>query len=348
MRLRPAAFAVLAALTAAPAAAVDTVEVVGEDPVVGKISDVSRDGVTVSRKVSGDETVPANVIQSVEYDGEPAAMKLARTAERNGRTAEAVEQLTDVLKEVGDDKNLAGEVTFLIARAKARAALADASARDDAVKTLEDFRSGFPTHYRFYEGQLWLGKVQAAAGNTGAAKAAFGQLEKSGFTDYEMAAKVAAADAKFTAGDVDGARADYAAVAGMSPKTRGETSRRLAALLGKARVETADGKFDAAIATLDTVITETSAEDTDVQAEAYLRQGDAFAATGSQAKAAVMAYLHVDVIPSLAREQARHAEALYRLSTLWPAVGHADRGAEAAARLRQMYPGSEWTAKLSG
>lgn len=334
---------------AAPAAAVDTVNLRGEQsPVIGTITGVSKDAVTVNRKVSGDQEVPSNEIESVEFDGEPPAMKLARTAERNGRTDEALEKLDDVLGQIGDNKPLRGEVTFLIARAKARRGEADPDSRADAIAALESFASEYRDHYRYYESQLRLGRLHALAGSAAVAQAVFQRLADSPYADHKMAAEVAAADAKFAAGDMAAAKAGYEAVAGQTPNSAGETSRRLAALLGKAKVETAEGQFDAAIATLEEVIRGTSAEDTGVQAEAYLRQGDAYAAKGGTAKAAVMAYLHVDVIPSLARESASHAEALFRLSTLWPAVGHADRGAEAAARLREMYPGSEWTKKLAG
>jgi hypothetical protein len=58
-----------------------------------------------------------------------------------------------------------------------------------------------------------------------------------------------------------------------------------------------------------------------------------------------MSFLHVDVIPSLAQEKDYHAEALYHLAQLWGAVGQPARAAEAAARLEQLYPNSDWARK---
>ncbi|MEO1983980.1 MAG: tetratricopeptide repeat protein, partial [Fuerstiella sp.] len=64
-----------------------------------------------------------------------------------------------------------------------------------------------------------------------------------------------------------------------------------------------------------------------------------------QEKAALMAYLHVDVL--YPGEPAQHAEALLRLSQLWGPGGHKDRAADASTRLTERYPNSQW-AKQSG
>jgi hypothetical protein len=53
-----------------------------------------------------------------------------------------------------------------------------------------------------------------------------------------------------------------------------------------------------------------------------------------------MAYLHTDLLFSAYPEQ--HAEALAALSELWRDADKGDRAAQAAATLKDRYPGSRW------
>ena len=53
-----------------------------------------------------------------------------------------------------------------------------------------------------------------------------------------------------------------------------------------------------------------------------------------------MAYLHVDVL--YPGEPVQHAEALLRLSQLWGPSGHEDRAVDAATRLSEQYPNSQF------
>ena len=62
---------------------------------------------------------------------------------------------------------------------------------------------------------------------------------------------------------------------------------------------------------------------------------------------ALVAYLHVDVIPKLASESQYHAEALLNLATLWNAVSRPDRAGEARDLLMSQYPSSDAARKLA-
>ena len=88
-----------------------------------------------------------------------------------------------------------------------------------------------------------------------------------------------------------------------------------------------------------------SPEDTRVQAEAYLRQGDCLRAQGN-AKEAILAYLHIPVLFS--SEGDLHAESLHHLVTLWEEVGKPERAADARQELETRYPDTEWAKKLGG
>jgi tetratricopeptide (TPR) repeat protein len=122
-----------------------------------------------------------------------------------------------------------------------------------------------------------------------------------------------------------------------------EESLRQEAVLGKARVMIGQKKYDEALKLLEEVIAKAPADDAKVNAEAYLRQGDCLREQGND-KDALLAYLVVDVLFS--SERTYHAEALYRLSSLWDRVGNKGRAEEARDRLKSDYEGSEWTKQL--
>ena len=90
---------------------------------------------------------------------------------------------------------------------------------------------------------------------------------------------------------------------------------------------------------LDEVLTKSAVDEMALQAEAYVRQGECFQAQGKP-KEALLSFLHVDLL--FESEPAQHAEALYNLTRLWRKENRADRADDAAERLNQKYPGSDW------
>lgn len=338
-----------AVLLSQTAFAIDTVYVVDQEKrVAGKITNVTRDAITVTGQVAGETEIPTNKIEKIEFDGEPPELRLVRTVERNGDYEGAIKQYTDLVAKAGNNEALKGEIEFLLARSKGRLGEADAAVRKDGLDALQEYANSHRTHYRYYDAQLLYGQLATIGGDYTRARIAFDTVSKSPFSDYQMAAKVALANALLAEDKVDEAAKLYKEVGATKAGNSREKSQKLAALLGSAKVQSSRKKYDDAIKTLQQVIDQTTAADTAVQAEAYLRQGDAYAASGANAKAAVMAYLFVDVVPSLARESSKHAEALYRLTQMWPLVGQQGRASEAATRLRDLYPNSDWTTKLSG
>jgi len=331
------------------ASAVDTVYLRSSDKrVAGEITEVTKESVTVTPRIGDPTTVPANDIDRVEWDGEPPSLGLARSKELAGQYALALEDYQKAQSEAsaGNDQ-LRTDIAYGIASTIGKMALADPAQHGEAIDKLQAFKDSNSDHYRYYDALLLLGDVQLAMNDDNAAEATFNLVATSKWPDYQMAAKVNIGRVKLARGDVPGARAAFDEVAAMSSSSPAEQSRQFEAMLGQASCLQQQGQNEEAAKILGEVIQKCSASNTRLQAEAYLRQGDAYAAQGQQVKAAVMAYLHVDLIPSLAREKDLHAEALYRLSQLWPALGQPARAEVAAGKLQSEYPNSEWAKKLS-
>jgi tetratricopeptide (TPR) repeat protein len=178
-----------------------------------------------------------------------------------------------------------------------------------------------------------------------AAEESFNSLVASPWLDFQMAGKIGVARVLLSRNDLAGARQAFDEVVNTPTSDDASQERRLEAMVGQANVLQLEQSHEQAVAILEQVIDESGVDDTKIQAEAYLRQGTCLQAMGGDPKAAIMAYLHVDVIPALAKESDLHAEALYHLSQLWNQIGDAARAADAQDRLKTLYPNSEWAAK---
>ncbi len=341
-----------ALLTGPLAEAADIVVHRGQDPQRdgGKITKVTKTSVTVSKQVGGDVTIPSNEIAYIEWDGAPASMRLGRTQLAGGQFDLAIKNLEEAAQAASsaEQTGLQSDIDFLLTTAHARKAISDPTVRPQALEKLETFIRKNKDHYRYYDAQLLLGEVAVLAGNYAKASSAYSDVAQAPWKDYQMAAQVGKGRSLLAQNDLAGAKKEFDAVAMMSPQTDSEKKERLKAMLGQARCLQLQQQYQQAADILEKVIDESSAQDSRLQAEAYLRQGDCFLAKGDDVKKAIMAYLHVDVIPAFSREKDLHAEALYQLARLWNQVSQPQRAAEAAEALRGEYPESPWAKKLGG
>ena len=321
-----------------------------ERPIGGEIKSISKTEVVVFQKVgSKEEKIPANEIISIDWDAEPPEFGLGRGHEDAGNYTQAMEQLIAAAAAAkGADPNVRADIEFYIARIAAKSALADPEQASAATETLKTFVAAHRDNFRIYEAQSLLAEVALRMNDVPAAESAFNALSQAPWSDTKMAGQLGLARVMLSQQNITGARAGFDEVVALEAKLPAEQSRHLQGMLGQARCLQLQMQHAEAIKILEQVIEQAGPEETRTIAEAYLRQGDSLAALGQNAKEAVLAYLHVDVIPALAEEGDLHAEALYQLSKLWNVVGQAARGAEASAKLEQMYPKSEWTKKLGG
>jgi len=329
------------------AADIDTVFRISDPkPVAGEITSATKTEVVVTQKVGNrEEKIPVNDISSVEWKVEPPTLGLARSNEKAGHLSEALTGYQTALG-AAEAKDLKAEVQFLIARTAAKVAQADPTQLPTALEKLKAFVGSNRDHFRFYHAQALLGETALTAGDYVAADGAFQALAQSPWNDYKMAGETGSARSLLAQGKVVDALAIFNTVAGKNVTSKAETARKLEAMLGQARCQQQQSQIDDATKTLQQVVDQTTARDTRLLAEAYVQLGDCYAADGQKNKEAVLAYLHVDVIPALAAHGDLHAEALYHLVKLWPAIGQPARAADAAATMEQEYPNSEWAKKL--
>lgn len=336
----------LACAAGSMASASETINRKRDKPLAGDVTAVSKTEVTIKNSKGDSIKVPANEIQSIAWTGDTPDTGVARSDENAGRYQKAIDGYQKSLQ-AGKSSNAfaKADLEFGIARSSAKLALGEPAKIDDAIKKLDDFGKSQSDHYRYYEAVGLLGQLYAAKGDAIKAKLAFDKLGKAPWKESQMAAKIASGRLLLKENKLDEAAAEYDAVLGMTPEGPVEESQRQEAVLGKARILIAQKKYDDSLKLLDEVIDKAAADDSKVNAEAFLRKGDCLREKGDD-KDALLAYLHVDVL--FASEKPLHAEALFRLSQLWDKVGSKARADDARDRLRSDYDHTEWAKQLKG
>jgi tetratricopeptide (TPR) repeat protein len=335
--------------TSSQVQAIDTVRKKSEDrQVAGEITKVSRTEVVVHQRVGNqDVTVPANDIARVDWTDQPPALGLARSNEGSGNLQEALAGYQEALGAVPSGAaNMKADVEFLLARTSAKIAQQDSSQLPAALEKLKGYVNTHRDFFRYYEAQMLLAETALVAEDYSTATSAFTLLEDAPWQDYKMAGQLGNARTALAQNNLSEAKSIFDQVAGVDPSNDFEKARQLEAMLGQAQCLQRESNYNEATQILEEVISRTGPDDTRLLAEAYIQLGDCFSADGQKIKEALLAYLHVDVIPSLAKHSDLHARALFNLAKLWPAAGQPGRAAEASAKLEQDYPNSEWTQKL--
>jgi tetratricopeptide (TPR) repeat protein len=346
---RSLAAAAVALLLISQASAIDSVKKIGNTPrISGTVKTVTATEVTID--VQGSlQKIPVTEIEAVEFEGEAAEMKLARSALKTGGDQNAIAYLDKIKPETVTKKEIKQDLAFYRAQAQARMALRGAGDVKKAGADVFNFVNGNPDSYHFLQAQEILGELLVADGNVDAALKAFAVLDQSPFDEYKMRAGVARGRALMSQSKFPEALAEFDKVLALpfNPMTQKGTpseSQRFAAVLGKAQCQANTGGFEEAIKELEgNVIPNLSPEESKLQAAAYNTLGNCYNQKPDGKKAALLAFLHVDVLYNIVPSE--HAEALWNLSNLWVDIGKNERGQECLTRLNRMYPGSPWLTK---
>uniref|UniRef100_A0A7C4QQU5 Tetratricopeptide repeat protein n=1 Tax=Schlesneria paludicola TaxID=360056 RepID=A0A7C4QQU5_9PLAN len=314
--------------------------------VAGKITGASKTELTIKPATGDAVAVPANDVAAVDWDEATADLKLGLADENGGRFESALQRITKSKNETSTtNEALKTEFDFLLARVQARQALADPAKRTAAIQQLQAFLKTASNHFRYYDALALIGQLQLANREFDAARSTYEQLAQAPWSDVKLAASIASGRILMGEGKLDEATSAFDAAIRAAGNSPADKARRYEAMLGKARALVQQSKHEEALQVLDEVIEQAPADDSTLQAEAYVLQGHALQALGRN-KDAVLAYLHVDIL--FPREAGYHAESLYHMTRLWKLVQSPERSLDAEAKLQSTYPNSEWTKKLSG
>ena len=313
----------------------------------GRITGISKTELTIQSRAKSKpvKKIPANDIKRVRWDKEPPALNLVRINEQSGLLEKAFQGYTKALKgSGGSNRNLKTDLEFLLARTKAKMALADPTKINDAVNRLEAFRKSNANHFRHYEALDYLVRLYMAKNDYANARTVLNLSARAPWPDYKLAVKIVEARLLLKEDKVALALAAFGAIANRPAQKPDELNRRYEAMLGQATCLQQQKQLAEAVGVLEKIDEQAPPEERRLRAETYVRKGDCLRLMG-KTKEAVLAYLHIEVLFS--GEKALHAESLYQLSQLWVIVEEPGKAAATSAKLQADYPDSKWAQKLA-
>lgn len=316
-----------------------------KDQVTGKITKADKNEIEIKTRKGDVVKIPVNDIKEISWDNDPKALERGLYQEGRGKWDEAAELFKQALSEIPiSNKLLRAEVGYYAMRLEGNKALNDPTTRKAAITKLTKFNDGPNANfYRYYDGVFLLGRLLMADENFAEAKKVYSKLEAAPFDDMKMASQTAQAKIAFLQKDYDKAMSRYQKVIDMPMNSEATKIQHWEAMLGKAQCLELKKQFDESLKLLDTVIANLDASQARILSETYLQKGNCLVQKKNNPQA-IIAYLMVDII--FPKEQA-HAEALYNLTKLWPALNHPQRATKASETLKKKYPNSPWTKKLS-
>lgn len=329
-------------LIAGSTQAFDTIYKIDGSTKSGKITRMSPAAVTMDvNRV--DTEVPLNEVKWIRFDDEPTELTNARRYVIDDNFEDALTELDKIKLADDDPAVIHQDVAFYRAYVKGKLALGGSGTVTEAGTAMAGFVAKYPSSYHIYEASEMVGDLLVAMNRASSAEPYYMRLAQTPWDDYKMRAGVAIGRLKLAQGQYDDAIKQFNVVLGLQVEGKTADRMRLKAQLGRAVCGAAKGQVDPALVEINKIIGTASAEDMEIQAQAYNARGNALLKAG-KTKEALLAFLHVDVL--YAGNPEAHAEALFNLARLWKAVNKDERAAKAAEALRLYYRNSIWAQRL--
>ena len=313
-----------------------------EASLTGTIDQVTKEGVQVKDRAGIATTIPANRIIATQYDDEPMALRVIRTAIDSSQYEDARAQAKGIPAEElsGAREFVAQDAAYGGAFASAQLALSGSREVTLAAAGTEliAFIQRYPESWHFYEANALIGRMLTKMGKFGDAKKYFETLGAAPWDDMKFVGKIALGNILLDEGNVEGAKTAFTEVVDASGDAPGSADQKSFAQIGLARIMASGGDAPGAQKLFQDLIEQSNAENALLQATLYNAIG-AVAEAENRNKDAILAYLHVDLLFASARME--HVEALKHLAALWKKETRPDRAAEAQSQLQEKYGISE-------
>ncbi len=308
----------------------------------GKIEEITRDQVTVSVK-GKNQVYKTNEIAKIIFDDEPINVENARGFIANRQFNMAETELKKIDTSKVKDERVAQDIQYYKAYVSAKMALSGMGDPRAAAKELATAHAAAPQSYHSYEAAQVLGELALALNLPDAATRYFGELAAAPFPELKALAAFRMGEVAMNANNLADARKRFEQIMSVQATDTQMIRLKSMAEVGLVTCDARDGKAPEALAKLQELVQKNDSSDQELFARIYNAQGACYTAM-NQPQQALLAYLRTDLLFSSTPEL--HAEALYRLTQLWPKVGDPQRAAATRQRLTSTYPSSVWSNNL--
>ena len=311
-------------------------------PINGAVTATTPTQVAIEARGTN-QAINANEIRMVVFADEPQELRQGRADAASGKFQKGLDNLKRV-NPAGLDRDLIKrDLQFYLALCEGRLALSVGGDKAKATESMLAFVRAAPTSFHFFDAAQLLGDLAVGQADYESAVKYYGAIaSKAPWPEYQMNASLAEARAWVAQGDFAKAEEKFDSVINAKSDTPETKRQKLLAQVGKGRCLAETSSPEKGIELIEKIIAENDATDGELFGRAYNAHGDCLLKAGDQ-KAALMAYLHVDVL--FYGDSDVHAESLYHLSKLWAAIKKPDRAATARNLLDQRYSGSVWAKK---
>jgi TolA-binding protein len=293
----------------------------------------------VLRVGGSDQSFAVDGIRKIVFDADPGPLSRGRDLVIDDQWVNGLEELKRVDPDSIKSELVRAELMFYRALAEARLALAGKGDRASAARSMVDFLQKNKDNWHFYAANEVLGDLALSLSNYERAVQYYGALANAPFPEFKLRAAYLEGMALLRQEQWDKARQKLGEVAGVTGDTPASARLKRLAQASIAVAQAATGEAAAGLAALEQLLASGDVADTQLFARLYNAQGDCLRAQ-DDIEGAVLAYLHTHLL--YANDPETHAEALFRLSELWPKLQRQERAAEMRAQLEKLYPGNRF------
>jgi len=307
---------------------------------VGTITEISATEVKIVRANSNTPiVVPAFAISATQYNQEPPALGVMRTALAGSRYSAVLEAAQKLDPATIANPFARQDYEFFRAFALGQMALevpGNAENLQKAITASVDFLRTQSRSYHYFPICELAGELHLAAGNRENAFQMYSRLAQAPWPAFPLRANTKLGTIRLEENRLEEAEKFYksALASEDSPEDSQRTKTEAEIGLAKCLIRKGDlQSLQTAIERLDTLSMKIDSENARLQAAIYLALGEAYEAAENP-KEAILAYLHIEILFPSAKTE--YVSALKRLTILWGKVNRPERAAEAERNLAQM------------
>jgi tetratricopeptide (TPR) repeat protein len=304
----------------------------------GEITATTPLGVTLT-KGGVSSKIAAEDIRSVQFAGEPNEFPSARTTLGRGRYDTALETLRKVRREDLARDAVRQELDFLLVSCEGNLALAGQGDLKQAIQSAVQFLSANRTSYHVPEVLELQGDLYQAAGDLATSRKKYETLAKAPAAYYKARSALLVGQLLLTQQKYADALTQFDAALTLAAGDAASGEQRRSASLSRAVSLAGSGKLGEGTALVRQQLQKTALDDPIALAQGYNCLGQCYLVAGDLRQARD-AYLHVDLL--FAAAGGEHAEALFRLASVWKELRQPTRAEDAQLRLSENYPVSRW------
>lgn len=303
----------------------------------GKITRVAPEGVTVDG-----ELVPSEKIRKITIGREPSELTRARADFDAGRYADCLTKLPEIPDQRQDW--LVQDIDFMEAFSKAQISLRGGNiSPKEAGGAVGTFLSKHPESYHLYQALEVYGQLIFAFGKPADAAKEFEKLRKVDWLEQRLKGNYFLGRMKELTGDAASAMASYDAILKEGGNDDLTQTYQALARIEKLKLSGLTGDASQALQKLNAIVGDSNHENQLLFGNLKNAIGAVHQKAGNTEEA-MMSYLCTQLLYPQATNA--HAEAVYRLAKIWPALDDNQRANEARELLKSRYRNSYWSTQL--